>query len=253
MVEYDQADRDAPDSIFPDWFTIQRGDSIPGGVFTICPMRFPIRRKERDPRIIADLKAASTHCIDITCLETLGHYIEGKGSMMYDHRNNKIYCCLSGRSSQEALNVYIEELNKISTKPWRAVTFKGKDRRKEPIYHTDCMLVLLNHHALVCCEALEEPERSRVLEELTSKDKNVAPYDIINLSYEEVEHMCCNVMNVINDKGESVILMSQQAYGNYTSEHRALLQAHYRLVPSKLDLLEHTSGGSARCLLAEYF
>jgi hypothetical protein len=253
VVAYLQAMMEPPDVVFPDWFTIQRGDSIPDGVFTLCPMCFPTRRQERDPRIIADLKKAAKHFIDLTGLEATGQFLEGKGSMIYDHRNNKIYCCLSGRASLAALELYLKELNKISLKPWRAVTFHGKDKSGKAIYHTDCMLALLNEHTLVCTAALEEPERSMLLEELTSKDKNVVPYQVIDLSFEEASHMCCNIMNVVNDQGESLLLMSQQAYDNYTPEHRATLAAHYRLVHTNVRTLEDIGGGSARCLLAEYF
>ena len=253
VVVYPQATPEAYDSIFPDWFTIQRSDAIPDGVLTICPMRYPSRRMERNELIIADLRKTCKHVIDFTSWESKDMYLEGKGSLIYDHRNCKIYCCLSERASLAALQAYIEELNKISLRPWRAVTLKAKDSSGRPIYHTDCVLQLLDRHALVCCSALEEPERSLIIQELTSPDKNIEPYALIDLSFEEISHMCGNVLNVINDKKERVLLISKQADENYTPEHKAQLAACYKMVASDVSSIEKNGGGSARCLLAEYF
>ncbi len=253
VVVYDQEDLTAYDAIFPDWFTVQRGDSIPDGVLTVFPMRYPIRRKERSDKMIEELKKTCKHFIDLRGLEATEQYLEGKGSVIYDHRNNKIYCCNSGRATLQAIEHYVKELNKISTKPWRAVIFKGKDREGRLIYHTDCMLQLLEKHALVCVSALDKDEKEHVLDELTNPAKNVEPYSILDISFEEDEHMCCNILNVINDKGENVLLMSKQAFENYTKEHKDVLAANYRLVPSDVSLIEQVGGGSTRCLLAEYF
>lgn len=253
VVVYEQADETAYDSIFPDWFTMQRGDSIPGGVLTVFPMRFPSRRRERDDKIIEELKKSCKHFIDLRGLEAKDQFLEGKGSVIYDHKNNKIYCCNSERASLSAIEKYIEELNKISTKPWRAVVFRGADQEGKVIYHTDCMLQLLDKRALVCAPALSKEELARVTQELTSPSLNDSPYTLIELSHEEVSHMCCNIFNVINDKSENVLLMSKQAADSYTAEHKKLLEANYRIVASDVYTIERTGGGSTRCLLAEYF
>ncbi len=253
VVVYDQEDLTAYDSIFPDWFTIQRGDSIPGGVLTIFPMRHPSRRRERSTKIIEELKKTCKHFIDLTGLEATEQFLEGKGSVIYDHRNNKIYCCNSTRATLTAIDAYVTELNKISLKPWRAVVFTGKDDAGNVIYHTDCMLQLLDKHALVCANSLTKEQRDMVVKELTDPALNVKPYQVVEISFEEVKHMCCNILNVINNKGENVLLMSRQASENYTKEHMELLSAHYKLVASDVTTIEKQGGGSTRCLLAEYF
>jgi hypothetical protein len=60
---------EAPDSIFPDWFTCYKGESIPGGVVIIHPMKYKSRRNERTPEIIALLKSQYEHVIDLTHFE----------------------------------------------------------------------------------------------------------------------------------------------------------------------------------------
>jgi hypothetical protein len=253
VTVYKQATLLAPDSIFPDWFTIQRSDLIPDGVFTLCPMRYPSRRMERDDQIIADLRKTCKHFIDLSEFEAQEKYLEGKGSVIYDHRNGKIYCCLSERAHIPVIEAYVTALNKISMRPWRAVTMRAKDSGGRPIYHTDCFLQLLDRHVLLCSAALEEPERTLIIQELTSPDKNIEPYVLIDLAFEEIGHMCANVLNTINDKKERVLLVSKQAEANYTPEHKAVLDAHYKMIASDVTTIEQNGGGSCRCLLAEYF
>lgn len=253
VVVFDQSDPTAYDSIFPDWFTVQRCKSIPDGVLTLFPMKYPSRRRERDDKIIEELKKNCKHLIDLRELEKEEEFLEGKGSVIYDLRNNKIYCCNSARASLKAINKYVEELNKISLKPWRAITFTGKDEKGRVIYHTDCMLTIIKDRALVCGESLSKEQEEMVIRELTDPELNEAPYELVKLSYKEVSHMCCNVFNVINDKGESVLLTSKQAFENYTKEHLELLQKNYKIVPSDVTTIETLGGGSTRCLLAEYF
>lgn len=216
-------------------------------------MKYPSRRRERNPKIIEDLKKTCKHFIDLTGLEAREDFLEGKGSVIYDHRNNKIFCCNSARASLNAINKYVEELNKISLKPWKAVIFEGKDKEGKVIYHTDCMLQLLDKYALVCTESLNKEQKEIIIKELTDPSLNVEPYEIIEISYEEVSHMCCNVLMVLNDKGEKVLLVSKQAFEHYNKEHLELLKKHYKIVTSDVTNIESLGGGSTRCLLAEYF
>jgi len=249
-----QHDLKAIDAIFPDWFTIQRGNICPEGLFTIFPMCHPVRRLERNPKLISELKAECKYFIDMTNFEAKNQFLEGKGSLIYDHRNYKIYCCMSRRACEEALDFYVSEINKISKHKWTAVKFQAHDKNGDPIYHTDCMLQILENHVLLCGDTLSKGEKSKLISELIDPKKNTKPYTkIIDLSFAELSNMCCNVINVKNDKEENIILMSKRAYKGYTPEHRRLLKENYKLVYADLDTIEEVGGGSARCLMAEYF
>jgi hypothetical protein len=50
----------------------------------------------------------------------------------------------------------IEKWNKISIRPYRAVTFESYDRKGNIVYHTDCMLTLLADHAVICVTAVKD-------------------------------------------------------------------------------------------------
>ncbi len=251
---YVQHNEKALDSVFPDWFTIQRGNVAAEGLLTIFPMCHPSRRLERNPALIAELRKECKYFVDLSALESKGEVLEGKGSVLYDHRNYKIYCCISTRACESALQNYLVEINKISKHPWKAVTFQGKDRNGDLIYHTDCMMQLLAKHVVLCGATLEEAERARLVDELSNPAKNSHPYKVISdISFEEMGKMCCNIINVKNHCGEDVILMSKKAYKGYSPEHRRILSENYKLMYTDIETLEEVGGGSVRCLLAEYF
>jgi hypothetical protein len=84
----------APDSIFPDWFTTHKNSDIPEGVFILYPMKHPSRQVERDLEIIKELRKQYKHFIDLSYWENHGKALEGKGSLVFDYRNHKIYCSL---------------------------------------------------------------------------------------------------------------------------------------------------------------
>jgi len=54
------------------------------------------------------------------------------------------------------VNDLIEKWNKISLRPYRAVTFESYDRKGNIVYHTDCMLTLLADHAVICVTAVKD-------------------------------------------------------------------------------------------------
>lgn len=49
----------------------------------------------------------------------------------------------SPRACKEVIDDLIDNWNKISKRPYRAITFTASDRKGNVIYHTDCMLTLL--------------------------------------------------------------------------------------------------------------
>ena len=108
-----QLGEDAPDSVFPDWFTCYKGESIPEGVLVIHPMKYQSRRNERTPEIIEQLKRGYKHVIDLTHFESQGKALEGKGAIVFDHRNRKFYTARSNRADVDVVNELVLKWNKI--------------------------------------------------------------------------------------------------------------------------------------------
>lgn len=66
-----------------------------------------------------------------------------------------------------------------------------------------------------------------------------------------MNHFAGNMLQVENKSGESLLVMSEQAYSSLTEMQVFLLEKYCRLVYSALATIEKNGGGSARCMLAE--
>ena len=245
---------DAPDSVFPDWFTCYKGEAIPGGVLILHPMLYQSRRNERTPEVVAQLKAGFKHVIDLTHFESEGKALEGKGSIVFHHRARCFFVARSNRSHPDVINELVHRWNELChdghEKPYRAVTFEAHDKRGDIIYHTDCLFSLLGKHAFACLDAIrDDHEREQVLAALASGPN---PLEVIDLSLDQIEQMAANAQCVTNAAGEYCIIQSQRGYDSLTaSQKRVLSAAKYRMVVSQVDLIELVGGGSCRCMLVE--
>jgi hypothetical protein len=113
----------------------------------------------------------------------MGKALEGKGSLVFDYRNAKIYCSLSPRADKEVVDDLIAQWNLISMRPYHSVTFTSYDRKGNIIYHTDCMMTLLHDHAVVCLTTIKsKKERIHVILELTNPPSNHIPYTILEIN-----------------------------------------------------------------------
>ena len=62
-----------------------------------------------------------------------------------------------------------------------------------------------------------------------------------------------NMLQVINEDGELLLVMSTQAFEFLREEQIEVLQSHNRIIHSPLNSIETAGGGSARCMMAEVF
>jgi hypothetical protein len=111
---YEQPSEDAPDSIFPDWFTTYKGEAIPGGVLILHPMLYKSRRVERSKEVVECLKSQYKHVIDLTYFESSGKALEGKGAIVFHHRAHCFFIARSNRAHPEVIEKLVQEWNKIS-------------------------------------------------------------------------------------------------------------------------------------------
>jgi hypothetical protein len=149
-------------------------------------MKYQSRRNERTPEIIARLQKGYKYTIDLTHFEKQGLALEGKGAIVFDHRNRTFYCARSQRSHIEVINELVERFNELAINskafPYKAVTFEAKDQRGDVIYHTDCLMSLHAKHVTVCLDAIRNPaEKAALIDSLT---KGTHPVSILELSLE---------------------------------------------------------------------
>ena len=229
-----------PDAIFPNnWMSLHHD-----GTLVLYPMLAINRRLERRTDILERLGSSYSikRIVDFTDSETEGRFLEGTGSIVFDHTNRIAYGCLSPRTNETLLAELCSVLN------YRPVTFHAYDTTGKPIYHTN-VLMAIGHKWVVCClEAVESTER-KMLEHHFLKNG----LEIIPISIMQMEHFAGNLLEVFNSENKPYILLSQTAYDSLDETQKMKLESYAALLPFAIPTIEHIGGGSVRCMLAENF
>jgi hypothetical protein len=228
-----------PDSIFPNnWVSFH--DT--GDIF-LYPMQAENRRLERREDIIRKLEDnfAAKHVIDLSRFEAKNQFLEGTGSMVLDRENKIAYACLSPRTDAEVLKAFCDYTG------YKAITFDAFDQNGKAIYHTNVLMCIGSRFAVICLDSITDLyQKLAVIQSLKSTDKQV-----IEISFEQMNKFAGNMLEVKNADGETLIVMSQTAYGSLTDAQRATLFAFGKLVYADINTIETNGGGSARCMMAE--
>jgi hypothetical protein len=231
-----RGNREAPDAVFPNnWFSTHAA-----GKLVLYPMRSATRRLERREEIIADLRARYPDVIDLTEHEADGRFLEGTGSLVIDERAGIVYASESPRTDRRLVEVWAKQL------VFEPVIFRATDAAGRPIYHTNVVMSVGTGWAIGCSQAIDSLDRPEVLATLAESG-----HDTVDISLEQMEAFCGNVLELENDRGEKLIVMSDRAFHAFNDEQLAVLAAHAELVHADLTTIETHGGGSARCMLAE--
>lgn len=228
-----------PDSIFPNNWVSFHND---GGVF-LYPMQAENRRLERREDIITNLedKFKVAHVIDLSRFEHEHRFLEGTGSMVLDRENKIAYACLSPRTDKEVLNYFCEQSG------YQPISFEAVDEKGKAIYHTNVLMCIGSRFAVICLNSIPNPhERITVIESLKSSHK-----EIIEITFEQMNQFAGNMLEVKNKAGDTLIVMSQNAFSALTDAQRSALQQYGKLVHADINTIETNGGGSARCMMAE--
>ncbi len=228
-----------PDSIFPNnWVSFHTN----GDVF-LYPMQAENRRQERREDIIRKLEESFSvnHIIDLSHFEHDGKFLEGTGSMVLDRDNKIAYACLSPRTDAEVLEVFCKQAG------YKAVSFNAVDEKGLAIYHTNVLMCVGSKFATICLDSVtDNTEKQNVIKSLNNTKKQ-----IIEISFEQMNHFAGNMLEVQNSNGDTLIVMSQSAYQSLTDKQRDTLSSFGKLVYADINTIETNGGGSARCMIAE--
>jgi hypothetical protein len=240
LVAHDSPEPPKPDAIFPNnWITMH-----PEGTAIFYPMCTPNRRWERR-RAIVDLLNKYYKIdkeIDLSHYEEDEKYLEGTGSMVFDRANKVCYACISARTNQEILELFCQKTGH------ELVSFYAHDPQGQAIYHTNVMMSVAEHYAIVCLESIHNPaEKERVVHALESHGKTIIP-----ISYAQMYDFAGNVLE-LRGKDGLVLAMSERAYHAFTEEQRSIISKYATPVYAPLTTIEKVGGGGARCMLAEIF
>lgn len=234
-----------PDSIFPNNWVSFGSD---GKVF-LYPMFAPNRRDERRPEILEEVK---NHGFEISEVEDISHFehqeifLEGTGSMIFDHDHRIAYGSVSLRLDEELFRKFCHE---IGYEPVVFHSFQNAGSERLPIYHTNVMMCVADRFVVICLDCIDdEMEREKVQEVIKSTEK-----EIIEITEEQLQNFAGNMLQVRNNDGQTFLVMSETAYNSLNEEQISNIEKFSEIIHSDLNTIEVNGGGSARCMLAEVF
>lgn len=127
------------------------------------------------------------------------------------------------------------------------MSFDAVDEKGQAIYHTNVLMCVGSKFAVICLDSIPNPhEKIVVKESLQSTQK-----EIIDISFAQMNRFAGNMLEVQNAEGETLIMMSKNAFNALEDEQKNTLEKYGKLVYSDINTVETNGGGSARCMMAE--
>ena len=233
-----------PDSIFPNnWISMHQD-----GTVVLYPMCAVNRRWERRNDILEILKRnfSVKEIIDFSAPENDGKFLEGTGSMIFDHDNKLAYGSVSLRLDEQLFREFCE---KFGFEPVVFHSYQTANNERLPIYHTNVMMCVADQFVVICLDCIDdETERVNVVNAIVNSGK-----EIIEISESQMQRFAGNMLQLQNPEGKKFLVMSLSAYQSLTPEQISNLEKYSEIIYSDLETIETNGGGSARCMLAEVF
>lgn len=234
-----------PDSIFPNnWVSFSEN----GEVF-LYPMFAENRRVERRSDIFDEIEKRGYEIkkiIDLSDSENDNQFLEGTGSMIFDHDKKIAYGSVSLRLDEGLFRKYC---TKFGYQPVVFHSYQTVNKKRLPIYHTNVMMCIADRFAIICLDAIDSlDEQIGVAETIIKSGK-----EIIEISEEQMHQFAGNMLQLHNDKSEKFLVMSGSAYRSLRPEQVQKIESYNEIIYSDLTTIETNGGGSARCMLAEVF
>ena len=239
----DRTDPVCPDAVFPNnWVSLHRD-----GTVVLYPMLGASRRRERRFDLLVELERRGSHrvtrLLDLSHHELHGRFLEGTGSVVFDHAGRVAYACPSPRTDAAVLEELCAELG------YERFVFAAADRDGVPVYHTNVLLSIGTRYALVCAQAVPAQQRGALLERLAGGGRRV-----LTIDHAQMASFSGNVLELRGADGARVLAGSQRALAALSPEaHDALAACVDRVVTVPVPTIENLGGGSVRCMLAEVF
>ncbi len=235
----------SPDSIFPNnWVSFHEDGRV-----ALYPMFAPNRRVERRSDILDTLRNEGftiNEIDDLSAPENDEKYLEGTGSMIFDHDYKIAYGSVSLRLDEELFRDFCE---KFDFQPVMFHSYQNVGNQRLPIYHTNVMMCVAQQFVVICLDCIDdEMEREKVQEVIKSTDK-----EVIEISEDQLQQFAGNMLQVQNAEGTQFLVMSETAYKALTKEQIEKIESFCEIIYADLNTIETNGGGSARCMLAEVF
>lgn len=230
-------EKEAPDAVFPNnWISFHED----GKVF-LYPMLTKNRRIERRKEIVDELGKSFKikKIIDLSSEELSGRFLEGTGSIVFDHINKCAYANESARTNKHLFYDVCEMLG------YQGIFFRAVDGNRLDIYHTNVLMTIGEGYVVVCKEAIDELNRGALL-----KNLRAGRLEVIEISYDQMNHFAGNMIQLKSKDKKNYLVMSQSAFEILTETQKEKLSKYVDFIYSDIHTIESVGGGSARCMIA---
>jgi len=233
-----------PDAVFPNnWVSFHQE-----GYIVTYPMFAPVRRRERRRKVleaVTDAGFVYEKRMQFEKEEKKGIFLEGTGSIVFDHKNRLAYACRSPRTNSELLTKLCRLMQ------YRPIVFDAADAQGMAIYHTNVLMAMGDTFVVVCLDAVKNVSERIILEQLYKETKKM----IIAITLDQMNAFAGNMLQVRSSGtgGDTWLVMSERAHKSLTQYQIHQLEQHTKLLHSPLYTIEGYGGGSARCMMAEVF
>lgn len=240
-VVQDNPEQPLPDSVFPNnWFSTHENSKL-----ILYPMMSPNRRAERKEAVIADLaeRYAYTTIHNFTRREKEDVFLEGTGSIVFDHDERIAFACISPRTNKDLLLEICSELGYIP------FVFSAYDRSNQPIYHTNVMMAIGQDIAVCCFESVHDKDDQYGLRRFFQ----LSGKTVIEISLAQMESFAGNMLFITNPHGRRFVAVSSTAWDSLSEKQKHSITAIASPVIASIPTIEKHGGGSIRCMLAELY
>lgn len=230
-----------PDAVFPNnWITTH-----PDGRLIIYPMHSPSRRREKRRDIIEELsdRYRVSSVEDLSGFESQGLFLEGTGSMVFDHLHKTVFMAESPRSHPKVLEKVASLLQ------YYPVIFCTSGPDHLPVYHTNVVMAVGTNAVIICSDWIPDASQRKAILEHFEKSSR----DIIEITAGQAMAFAGNMLEVRSRDGNPYTIMSSTAYRSLNKNQTKAIEKHSTPLTVSIPVIEKHGGGSARCMLAEIF
>ncbi|MCA1766688.1 MAG: amidinotransferase [Idiomarina sp.] len=236
---FEDTGTETPDSVFPNnWFSTHST-----GELVLYPMYCNNRRKERRADIIEFLQKTYGYnkTLDFSSLEQSGIFLEGTGSVVFDHSGKLAYGARSKRMNEKALKQLCEQLG------YEPLAFDATSSDGKPVYHTNVLMAVGSDFVMASIGMIRNAEQQQ---QFIHSVKNSGKA-LVELTEQQISHFAGNTLE-LDVSGHKLLAVSETAFRSLATDQIQQLEQWVELLPIAVPTIE-LGGGSIRCMLAQIF
>lgn len=228
------------DAVFPNNWLV----ALPDQSLIIFPVMAPNRRNEINPATIDLLRKeiGPGNLIDLSSKAQEGQFLEGTGSIVFDHENRLAYASVSPRTNLKLLAEFCKLIS------YESISFGAVDLNGKAIYHSNVLMSVGSKTVILCSESIESGLERNMLHQRIKKSGK----ELLEISFSQMQAFAGNAMEVQSSKGPCWV-MSTTAASSLTASQKNQLKSDGDICSVHIPTIECLGGGSARCMMAGYY